>query len=146
MKRPTIAISLTVKDGSKALDFYAQAFGAKESYRMPDPGGGIAHAEFVIDDTTIYLSEEAEEWSAYPMPEGGRASCLFSIEVENCDEAYQKAVAAGAQSLSEPEDQFWGARSCVIQDPFGYRWSFSQFLEEVSPEELAKRAKELFGG
>ncbi|MGB5750587.1 MAG: VOC family protein [Desulfobacterales bacterium] len=60
------------------------------------------------------------------------------------DAAYKQATAAGAASLSEPEDQFWGSRSAMIKDPFGYRWSLNQKIEEVSPEELVKRAQSLF--
>jgi len=76
---PTVAFSLTVKDGSRALQFYAKALGAEELYRMPAPDGGIAHAEFMIGNTRIYISEESEEYHAFAMPEGVTASCLFSI-------------------------------------------------------------------
>lgn len=141
---PTVAFSLTVKDAAKALEFYAAAFGAVEIFRMPVPDGGVAHAEFMIGNTRIYISDESEEWHAFAMPEGTTASCLFSIMTDNCDSAYNRAIKAGAESLSEPEDQFWGKRSAIVKDPFGYRWSFSQMVEDVSPEELAKRAQELF--
>lgn len=143
---PTIAISLTVKDTAAALDFYSRAFNAKELFRMPIPGGGIGHAEFVIGNSHMYISDESPEWHAYAMPEGVRASCLFAILVENCDNAFQKAVEAGGEPLNEPQDQFWGMRTAMIRDPFGYRWTVRQLIEEVSPEEMARRAKELFGG
>jgi len=143
---PTVSISLTVKNGSDALDFYTRAFGAKELYRMPTPDGGVAHAEFMLGNTKIYLSDESEEWHAFAMPEGTMASCLFSIQTDSCDESFSRAKDAGAEVLSEPEDQFWGMRSAIVKDPFGYRWSFGEFLEEVSPEEMEKRAKELYGG
>jgi len=141
---PTVAFSLTVKDTARALAFYAAAFGAQELFRMPSPDGGVAHAEFMIGNTHIYISDEAPDWHAYAMPEGATASCLFSINIEDCDTAYKQATAAGAVSLNEPEDQFWGARSAMIKDPFGYRWSLIQKIEEVSPEELVKRAQALF--
>jgi len=140
---PTLALSLTVNNGSEALDFYTRAFGAKELYRMPMPDGSIAHAEFVIGNTNIYLSEDSPEWHASSMPEGGRASCLFSLAVESCDAAFAKAVAAGGEPLMEPMDQFWGMRTGMIQDKYGYRWTFREFLEEVSPEEMMKRAQEM---
>ena len=139
----TVALSLTVKDTARALEFYTKALGAKELFRMPSPGGGVAHAEFMIGDTRLYISDESDNWHAYAMPEGTTASCLFSINTEDCDAAFNQATAAGAESLSEPADQFWGMRSAIIKDPFGYRWSFSQKVEDVSPEELEKRAKEL---
>ena len=141
----TVSISLTVKSASDALDYYTRAFGAKELYRMPTPDGGVAHAEFMIGNTRVYISDESPEWHASAMSEGTRASCLFAIKTESCNNSHKQAVEAGGESLMEPEDQFWGIRSGMIQDPFGYRWSFGEFLEEVSPEEMARRAKELFG-
>ena len=141
---PTVSFSLTVKDAAKALAFYAVSFGAVEVFRMPIPDGGVAHAEFMIGNTRIYISDESEEWHAFAMPEGTTASCLFSIMTEDCDRAYNQAVKAGAESLRVPENQFWGMRSAIVKDPFGYRWSFNQMVEEVPPEELAKRAQELF--
>lgn len=141
---PTISLSLTVKNTSKALQFYANAFGAKEVFRMPTPDGGIAHAEFRIGNTNVYISDEAPDWHAYSMPEGEMASCLFSIISDDCDMSYEKAVKAGAESLSPPQDHFWGVRSAIIKDPFGYRWSFGQQIEEVTPEEIAKRAQAFF--
>lgn len=144
--QPSVSLSLTVKRASDALDFYTKAFGANELFRMPTPDGGVAHAEFMIGNSRIYISDESPEWHAEAMPEGTKASCLFAIGVESCDDAFKQAVDAGGKVLMEPEDQFWGMRSGMIQDPFGYRWTLAQFLEEVSPEEMARRAKELYGG
>ncbi|MBT8351445.1 MAG: VOC family protein [Deltaproteobacteria bacterium] len=141
---PTISLSITVKNSADALQFYAVALGAKEVFRMPTPDGGIGHAEFKIGNTHIYMSDEAPDWHAYAMPEGEMASCLFSIITEDCDKSYEQALKAGAESLSPPQDQFWGARSAIIKDPFGYRWSFHQQIEEVTPEKLAKRAEAYF--
>lgn len=142
---PTVSLSLTVKKGNEALQFYQKAFGAVELYRMPTPDGGIAHAEFVIGTTKIFLSDEAEDWHAFAMPEGASASCLFGIMTDSCDESFARAKEAGAEVLSEPADQFWGSRSAIVKDPFGYRWSFSEVIEEVSPEEMMKRANEAYG-
>jgi PhnB protein len=144
--QPTVAFSLTVKNGSEALDFYTRAFGAEELYRMPTPDGGVAHCEFTIGHTRIYLSDESPEWHAEAMPEGSKASCLFSIATDSCDDSFRRAVEAGGQALNKPRDQFWGSRSAMVLDPFGYRWSFSEIIEEVSPEEMQRRANELFGG
>ena len=138
---PTVSLSLTVKDSAKALEFYSQAFGAVELFRLPSPDGGVAHAEFTIGNTRIYMSDEAKDWHAFAMADGVAASCLFSITTNNCDESYDRAIEAGAQTLSEPANQFWGGRSALIKDPFGYRWSFVQKIEDISPEELERRAK-----
>ena len=141
---PTVSFSLTVTDASKALKFYSEALGAEELFRLPTPEGGVAHAEFMIGNTRIYISDEAEEWHAFAMPEGTTASCLFSIMTEDCQRSYDRAIKAGAESLSEPMNYFWGTRSALIKDPFGYRWSFNQIIENVSPEEIARRAQEFF--
>ncbi len=139
---PTLALSVTVRDGNEALEFYSKAFGAEELFRMPMPDGSVAHAEFKIGNTQIYLSESSPEWHAAAMPEGSTAPCLFSLGVESCDDAFAKAIAAGAEPLMEPADQFWGMRVGMVKDPDGYRWSFRQFLREVSPEEMMKLAEE----
>ena len=141
---PTVSFSLTVKDGSRALNFYSEAFGAEELFRMPTPEGGIAHAEFMIGNSRIYISDEFEEWHALAMPEGATASCLLSIMTEDCDKSCNRAVKAGAELLSAPQDYFWGTRTAIIKDPFGYRWAFNQKIEDVSPEELARRAQAFF--
>ena len=141
---PTVSVSLTVSDASNALQFYTEALGAEEVFRMPAPHGGTAHAEFKIGNTHIYISDESPDWHAFAMPEGATASCLFSILVDDCDKAFQQAVDAGAKPLSPPRDQFWGVRSAIIRDPFGYRWSFGQQVEAVAPEELMRRAQDFF--
>ncbi len=141
--QPTVSFSLTVKEATKALAFYKQAFGAEECFRMPSPDGGVAHAEFAIGNTIIYISDEYEDYHAFAMPEGATASCLFSIQVDDCDAAHQRAVQAGAASLSAPTDQFWGRRTAVLRDPFGYRWGFNQTIEDLTPEEIKRRAREL---
>ena len=143
---PTVSLSLTVKDTSAALDFYTRAFGAEELFRMPTPDGGIAHAEFMIGNSHLYISDEAPDWHATAMPDGIMSSCLFAISTDNCDSSFRRAVEAGAQPLKEPEDQFWGTRSGMVKDPFGYRWSLSERIENVSPEELAKRAERFLNG
>jgi len=142
------AISLTVNDGRAALEFYEKAFGAKELFRMELPeemGGGIAHAEFMLGEQLVYLSEESPDWKAYAMKEGQLASCLFATNVKDSDESFTQALAAGATEISGPTDQPWGWRTAVVQDPFGYRWNVRQFLEDVSEEELRRRFAEIMG-
>ena len=100
----------------------------------------------MFGNSHMYISDESPEWHAYAMPEGTKASCLFAIDVENCDDAYKQAVDAGATPMNEPVDQFWGMRTGMVADQDGYRWNIRQLIEEVSPEEMARRAQELFGG
>ena len=141
----TISISLTVKDTSNAKAFYEKAFDAKELYRIPLPTGGTAHDEFMIKDTRVFISDESEDWSAKAINDGEVAPCLFVLLTDSCDKSFQKALEAGAEKMLEPADYFFGVRVGVVKDPFGYRWSFREVLEEVSNEEIKKRAKELFG-
>lgn len=139
---PSVSISLTVHRAGDALDFYAKAFGATELFRMPTPDGGVAHAEFMIGNTRIYISDESPCWHAAAMPAGTSAPCLFSIDTEDCDKSYAHATESGAEPLNPPKDEFWGVRCSMVKDPFGYRWSFSQKTEDISPEEMMKRAKQ----
>ena len=143
---PTVNLSLTVNNAAVALEFYTQAFGAKEDYHMDGPDGSIVHCEFTIGNTRIMMSGGDPQWHAVAMPEGAMSSCLFNIVCEDCDSAYDQAVAAGAKTLNPPTDYFWGVRSAMVLDPFGYRWSLGQQTEQLTSEEIAQRAKELFGG
>jgi len=138
---PTVSFSLTCKSAAAALDFYARAFGAVELYRLSPAPSIVPHAEFMIGTTHINISDEFPPGHAFAIPEGGLAPCVFTIQVEDCDKAFERALAAGGSPLSASRDQFWGKRTAMLRDPFGYRWSFSQHLEEVPPDELLKRAQ-----
>ncbi len=138
---PTVSFSLTCKSAAAALDFYARALGAVELYRLSPAPGSVPHAEFMIGTTHINISDEFPPGHAFAIPEGGLAPCVFTIQVEDCDQAFARALSAGGSPLSPSRDQFWGKRTAMIRDPFGYRWSFSQYLEDVAPDELMKRAQ-----
>jgi PhnB protein len=142
---PTVSISLTCKSASDALDFYTKAFGATELFRMGGPDGSVAHAEFMLGTSHLFISGESPEYHAQAMPEGTLAACSFTIASDDCDASFARALSAGATSLLEPRDQFWGKRTALVKDPFGYRWSFSQHLEDISPQEMMERAQALLG-
>ncbi|WP_395736514.1 VOC family protein [Prosthecobacter sp.] len=141
LPEPTVSFSLTCKSAAAALDFYARAFGAVELYRLSPAPGVVPHAEFMIGNTRINISDEYPQGHAHAIPEGGLAPCVFSIQVDDCDQAFARALAAGGSPLSQSRDQFWGKRTAMVKDPFGYRWSLNQHLEDVPPEELLKRAQ-----
>ncbi len=143
---PPVSFSLTVKDASAAIALYTEAFGAVEVFRMPDPSGGTAHAEFTINGQLIYISDEAPEWSAMALPEGMLAPCLFTIETDDCDGGFARGEKAGLKVLTPPTDNFWGSRSCMFLDPYGYRWCLNQKTEDLTPDEVMARAAKLFGG
>jgi PhnB protein len=135
----SITPSLTVRDGPAALAFYTKAFGAVELYRLPEKKSGkIMHAEFRIGNSNMMLSDEYPEWGALAPAIGKGGS--FLIYVTDADAAFEQAIASGATEMMKPTDQFWGDRSGVVADPFGYRWNLAQRVKEVSPEELEKLA------
>ena len=122
---------LTVQGAAKLLDFLKQAFAAIELHRMTRPDGTVGHAEVRIGDSVVMLAEARDEWK--PMP---GAMYLY---VNDTDAAYQRALQAGATSLMEPADQFYGDRNAGVKDPVGNHWWIATHKEDVPPEELAKR-------
>jgi PhnB protein len=134
----SVTPSLTVRDAAAALDFYASAFGATESYRLASPDGKIMHAEFQIGDSRIMLSDEYPDWGAFA-PEVGKGGA-FMIYVPNADDAFKKAIEAGATVIQDPADQFWGDRTARVADPYGYRWTVAAHVRDVTPEEIARAA------
>jgi PhnB protein len=142
----TITPYLTVRGAADALAFYERAFGAKELYRMDGPGGSIMHAEMRLGDSAFMLTDESEEWgNLSPASIGGTGSSLM-IYVDDADEIFNRAVEAGAKVVMEVSDQFYGDRSGMVEDPYGHRWSISTHVEDVPPDELNRRAREMMGG
>lgn len=138
----TVTPYLTVNDGARALDFYGRAFGARETVRMPGPGGKVMHAEFRIGDSLVMLSDEfpGTSTSKAPTTLGGTTGSLF-LYVKDVDSAFRKAVDAGCTSLMPPTDMFWGDRFGKLRDPFGNEWSMATHTEDVPPKQMAERAK-----
>jgi uncharacterized glyoxalase superfamily protein PhnB len=125
---------LIVQGASKVLAFIKQAFGAQEHYSLPGPDGSIMHAEVKIGDSMVMIGEATGEWKEMP------ASLVFYTE--NADAVYKRALEAGATSIREPADQFYGDRSGGVKDPAGNHWWIATHIEDVSPQELKKRAEE----
>jgi PhnB protein len=135
----SVTPSLTVRDGAAALDFYTRAFGAEVVFSMPDPSGKIMHAEFQIGDSRMMISDEYPDFGALA-PEVGFGG-LFMVYVPDVDEAFAKAVEAGAIPVQQPTDMFWGDRSGKVNDPFGYRWTLASHVRDVAQEEMDAAAK-----
>jgi len=130
---------LVVRGAAKALDFYKQAFGAKELFRMPGPGGVIMHAEIKIGDSPIMLADEAPERGATsPQSINGTAVGLM-LYVPDVDAKFKQAIAAGGKEVMPVKDQFYGDRSGTLTDPFGHKWTLGTHKEDVSAEEMQKR-------
>jgi PhnB protein len=138
----TVTPYLTVNDGVRALDFYQRAFGARETARMPGPGGKVMHAEFRIGDSVVMLSDEFPGMSTSKAPTtlGGTTGSLM-LYVADVDAAFKRAVDAGCTTLMPPTDMFWGDRFGKLRDPFGNEWGMATHKEDVPPKEMAERAK-----
>jgi len=131
---------LIVDGAAKAIDFYKKVFGATEKMRMPSPGGKVGHAELTLGDSMIMLADEHPEMGARaPHAYGGSAVSLM-LYVPDVDATVATAIAGGAKIVRKVENQFYGDRMGTIEDPFGHRWYVATHVEDVPPEEMAKRA------
>ncbi len=139
--------SLVVGDAAKALEFYAEVFGATVRSRFPGPAGTIAHAEMEIGDSVLIIQDQyLEHGTKAPGPEGieGTPFSLF-LYVENVDAVIEKAVQQGARLKRPAENQFYGDRDGYIVDPFGHGWTVASRVEEVSSEEVGRRMQKMMG-
>lgn len=135
---------LFVRGAANAIEFYKQAFGGIEMDRLTVPSGQIVNAMIKIGDSMISLAEESPEWgNLSPLSLGGSAVAI-SLYVEDVDAVAGAAVAAGATMPVPVKDQFYGDRSGRLTDPFGHIWIVSTHKEDVSVEEMQKRAFALF--
>lgn len=143
---PQVVPYLCVDGASAAIEFYSEVLGATERIRMPAPGGKIGHAELELGDSMIMLSDEFPEMGQRSPKTIGGTPVTMSVYVEDVDSVFDKAVKAGANALRPVENQFYGDRTGQFEDPFGHRWSVASRVEEVPPDEMAKRAAEAMRG
>jgi PhnB protein len=135
----SVAPAIAVRDAARAIDFYKDAFGAEERYRLIDPESGkIGHAELTIHGGLLMISDEYPQYNKAPETLGG-VSAKFLIMCPNVDLAFARAIAAGAEEVMPLADQFYGHRDARVRDPFGHEWLLSQVLEEVAPGEMQRR-------
>lgn len=131
---------LVMRDAAKAIDFYKRALGATELIRFDAPGGKIGHAEMKVGDSVIMLADEMPDMGYRgPQTLGGTAVSLM-VYVEDVDSQFKRATDAGAKVKQAVKDQFYGDRSGTVEDPFGHVWTIATHVEDVSEDELAKRA------
>lgn len=128
----TVTPYLLVRGADRLIDFLQQVFDAEETERMQRPDGSIMHAEVRIGDSVVMLGEATGDHERMP--------AMLHVYLEDTDAAYRRALAAGATSLQEPEDQFYGDRTGGVQDAFGNQWWLATHVEDVSPEEMQRRA------
>ncbi len=141
----TITLCLIVKGAAQAIEYYKNIFGATEIMRMEQPGGKIGHAELKIGNSHIMLADENPSMglghtSAVTI---GSSPVSLYVYLPDVDKVVERAVSAGAKILKPVQDQFYGDRSGFIQDPFGHLWGVATHVEDVSPAEMAERAKKV---
>jgi uncharacterized glyoxalase superfamily protein PhnB len=129
----TVTPVLTVQGAAKLIDFLKQAFDAEELYRLDGPNSTVLHAEVKIGDSMIMVGEATDQWK--PM------QVAVALYVRDADEWYRRALRAGATSVREPSDQFYGDRSAGVKDFAGNHWWIHTHIENVPPDEVKRRAE-----
>ncbi|QDQ28114.1 VOC family protein [Chitinimonas arctica] len=133
---------LTVSDGKAALDFYQRAFDAKVVMQMPGENGKVMHADILLGNSHVMLSDEFPDYGALsPKTLGGRSGTVM-LYVEDVDAVVASAVAAGGVLERPVADQFYGDRVGMVRDPFGHGWHISTHIEDVPDSEMEKRMRE----
>ncbi|MGH9216925.1 MAG: VOC family protein [Acidimicrobiales bacterium] len=140
---PRVSPYLVVDGAQKAIEFYTTVLGATERMRMPGPDGRIGHAELRVGDSVIMLADEFPDMGAKGPSAYGGSPVSISVYVEDVDATFDKATGAGATVVRPLENQFYGDRSATFDDPFGHRWTIATHVEDVSPEEMGRRAAEM---
>jgi PhnB protein len=139
---------LIVSDGTAALKFYREVFGAKEGHHMMTPDGKrLLHGELVLDRHKFFVSDEftAEEGGNCKTPQTlGGTSVRITLMTDDADGVFERAVARGAKVVMPLQDMFWGARYGQFLDPWGHNWGINQQLTEQTPEETERAAKKFF--
>ena len=135
---------LSIKGAADAIEFYKQALGANELFRMAMPSGDIGHAEIMIGNSRIMLADPCEEFNFRSPKVLGGSSVGLHVYVEDVDKLFAQAVAAGAKVVKPVQDQFYGDRGGTLEDPFGHVWFLATHKEDLAPEEINRRAEALF--
>lgn len=137
--------TLVVDGAAKALDFYAEVFGATVRTRIPGPGETIVHSEIEIGDSVVMVEDASPYMGTKAPPASGLegSPVYLFIFVEDVDATVATAVKLGARLVRDPEDQFYGERDAYVIDPFGHGWVVASHVEDVSPEELARRMPQM---
>ena len=122
---------MVVEGAARLLDFLKRAFDAREVHVSKHPDGKIWHADIRIGDSAVMMTDASGQFPPQP--------CAIYLYVSDTDAAYKRALAAGAISLMEPANQFYGDRSCGVKDPVGNTWWIATHVEDVSPQEMQRR-------
>jgi PhnB protein len=132
---------LIIRGAAEAIEFYQKSFGAIELFRFPAPDGKIGHAEIKIGDSPIMIADEFADMG-YNGPQSlGGSPVSIMLYVDDVDAVFKRAVEAGATVKEALQDKFYGDRMGTLTDPFGHRWHVATHKEDVSMEEMQRRAK-----
>ena len=140
-----VNIHLSFKDTKKAIELSARAFGAEHTMLMPGPGGSVMHAEIRIGDTTLFLADDMMQRGT-TVDAGMGTAFVPHLAVEDADAAWNRAIEAGCEEAMPLANPIRGDRHGQVVDPFGLTWAILTHVEDVSLEEIGKRAAKMFGG
>jgi len=143
---PRVIPYLSVEGAAAAIEFYTRVFDATERLRMDAPGDKIGHAELEFGDSVLMLADVFPEMGGQTPASIGGTPVTIMLYVEDVDATFRRALDAGATSERPVEDQFYGDRAGQFVDPFGHKWFVATHVEDVAPEEMAKRAAAAMGG
>jgi PhnB protein len=143
---PRVIPYLSVEGANAAIDFYTKVLGAKERMRMPAPDGKIGHAELEIGDSVIMLADVFPDMGGKSPKALGGTPVTIMVYVEDADATFNRAVQAGATPDRPVENQFYGDRAGQFTDPFGHKWYVTTHVEDVTGEELERRAAAAMAG
>ena len=136
---------ITVSNAKAAIKFYETAFGAKEMMRSAMPDGRIMHSHLVIGKAHMMVNDAFPEMGGCALPTANAAlPFVMNLYVEDADQTFERAVAAGAKVKMPLSNMFWGDRYGHLEDPFGYRWAICTHIEDVAPDEIKRRADAMF--
>jgi PhnB protein len=129
---PRVSPYIIAPDAARVIEFLKRVLDAQVLYRLDGPDGKVMHSEVKVVDSVLMISEACDGFPA--------TQAMLHVYVEDCDEVFAKAIAAGAQQVRPIADQFYGDRSGGVKDHAGNQWWFSTHIEDVSPEEIGRRA------
>jgi PhnB protein len=139
---PRVTPYLIAAGAAEAIDFYTSVLGASQrGDRMTTPDGKVGHAELTLGDSLIMLADESPDWGAIGPSKGVATGTTIHVYVDDVDDVFAKALAAGATEVQPVTNQFYGDRSGQFEDRWGHRWNVATHVEDVPPEEMAERAK-----
>lgn len=138
---PRVSPSLIIDGAADAIEFYTSVLGATERMRMDGPDGKVGHAELMLGESVIMVADEYPDMGYVGPRKIGGSPVALHVYVDDVDTTFAKALAAGAKEERAVENQFYGDRSGTFEDPWGHRWSVGTHVEDVPPDEMARRAE-----